>query len=189
MSLETNDQKNATPTPNTRAVYVSATRLTKQTTSSDTWANEIVIMNSVLESHGIEYNANTGICTLNGGVTYRITAQLGWQGSTSENYKFGLFNAEDNIQVGSAAGSNGSTLDVIYTPPADLRYYLKMLPDVEAPDSSYIHPNVGTFLNIVVLPDVPASPTALCAGLATNAILCIKGYLYNLFTRFGRRTK
>jgi hypothetical protein len=147
-------------------VYVSAGRSTEQTISSGTWSDKVVIMDSVLESNGIKYNSKTGMCTLNGGVTYRITAQLGWKGSAERYnatyYAFGLFKCDTNEYIGpmvealspalTSKNASGCVLDVIHTPREDGQYCLKMSSYQKgAGTSSRIRADVSTYMNIVAL--------------------------------------
>ena len=143
---------------------LSARRFTNQQISSgSTWANRNIIMRSDRHDGSIEYDENTGEFTLNGGVTYRITAQLGWLASTPGWYAFGLFDAYTNKQIGPLAESlspnmgtsnaSGGILDVIYTPLDTRPFCLRMSPNVTADSSSRIRFDVSTFLNIVSIPE------------------------------------
>jgi hypothetical protein len=117
-------------------------------------------MNSFLEPSNIEYTKK-GEFRLDAGVTYRITAQLGWQATTTEWYAFCLFNTGTEKQVGTAAEAlpadtpscnvSGGVLDVIHTPEVDGFYCLKILPHVKAGPSSMIRADVGTCMNIIAL--------------------------------------
>jgi len=159
---------------NIPAVYLSARRTTKQIIMSGSWAGRNIVMDSIQESYGISYDTTDGSFTLEGGVTYRVTAQLGWQGSDSYYAAFRLVNSITNEQVGPSAeplgidmyNSNGSSpiLDVIFTPRETGYYCLKMATNVTAPPSSYVRYDVGTFMNIVVLSGRPSA--ALRGGWA-----------------------
>jgi hypothetical protein len=140
--------------------YLSRKRSSPQTITGGTWANVNIKMNSELGSREIEYTEN-GNFTLKAGVTYHITAQLGWKASSPEFYAFGVFNAGNDEQIGPLAEAlppnrktwnvSGGVLDVIYTPDEDGTYCLRMAPNVTAGPSSKIRHDVGTCLNIVVL--------------------------------------
>jgi hypothetical protein len=140
--------------------YLSRKRSSPQTISGGTWANVNIKMDSELGNRGIEYTAN-GNFTLKGGVTYHITAQLGWEATTPEFYAFGVFNVGNDERIGPLAEAlppnrktwnvSGGVLGVIYTPDEDGTYCLRMAPDVTAGPSSKIRHDVGTCLNIVVL--------------------------------------
>ena len=128
-------------------------------------------MNSVLEKNGIEYNPYNGVFMLDGGVTYRITAQLGWKGSSeyydATYYAFGLFNFRTGKYVGpmvealstafNSKHASGCVLDVIHTPVENGSYCLRMSPSSPSSDQDYagtsssIRADVSTFMNIVAL--------------------------------------
>jgi hypothetical protein len=139
---------------------ISSTRSNPQIIETGCWANRNVIMNSFLEPSNIEYTKE-GEFRLDAGVTYRITAQLGWEAKTPEFYAFCLFNTGTKKQVGPAAEAlpsdtpsfnvSGGVLDVIHTPDVDGFYCLKIMPDVKAGPSSMIRADVGTCMNIVAL--------------------------------------
>jgi hypothetical protein len=129
---------------------------------SATWKNNDINM-TVLESRGIEYYSRDGIFVLEGGITYRITAQLTWKNKNKEwyYYKYILINYDTQTQVGTAAealptsapigNTPGTLFDILFTPRETGRYVLRMTPDVTAPASTYIPAKWGAFLNIVAL--------------------------------------
>jgi len=143
------------------ARYLAAVRATNQTISSGNWSNINVIMNSVRESDGITYNSTTGVFTLEGGVTYRITAQLGWQAASNYFYAFRLVNSTTGVQIGpssetlppSLTSSNtpAPVLDIIVTPSTTTDYRLRTAVGMTAGSGEQIRSDVGTFLNIVQL--------------------------------------
>jgi cytoskeletal protein CcmA (bactofilin family) len=155
--------------PNSPAIFLSGRRSVRQTINTGTWAGRNIIMDSIQESFGISYDTNDGSFTLEGGVTYRVTAQLGWQGTDSHYCAFRLINTLTNDQIGPAAevvgltGSNGSSpvLDVIFTPRETGYYCLRMMTNVTASPTSYIRHDVGTYMNILA---VSGRPTATWDG-------------------------
>ena len=63
----------------TEATYFSAGIKYEQVIpEGSSWANTIIVMNTIIKQNGIKYN--NGIITLEAGKTYRVTAQLGFQG-------------------------------------------------------------------------------------------------------------
>ena len=141
------------------AIYLSAVRSNNQTIGSGNWGNVNVIMNSVRESSGITYNSTTGVITLEGGVTYRITAQLGWSASVAYTYGFRLVNSTTGVQIGPDAQTSAPTssftngpgplLDIILTPSTTTDYRLRVSTFVTASTSEQLRSDSGTFLNIV----------------------------------------
>ena len=142
--------------------YLSAIRSTNQKITEGFWGNINIIMNSVRESAGITYNSTTGIITLEGGVTYRITAQLAFSGTTAYNsYAFRLVNSSTGVQIGQAAdpiGANASTgntpasvLDLILTPSTTTSYRLRMVDGLTVGGGEELRSAAGTFLTIVGL--------------------------------------
>ena len=158
--------------------FLSARRKTPQTIFHG-WSYEVVnIVNADAEVHsdGISYSPGAGCFTLKGGVTYRITAQLGWEATTPEFYAFGVFNYDTGGQHGPLAEAlpqisggtynvSGGVLDVIHTPEVDGKYCIRMAPNVKAGPSSKIRADVGTCINIVALASGPA------AGMYTQDFL------------------
>jgi cytoskeletal protein CcmA (bactofilin family) len=144
----------------TPARYLSAGRSTDQT-SGGAWANTNIIMNSVRESSGITYNSTTGVFTLEGGVTYRITAQLQWLAGASYFFGFRLVNSTTGVQIGPQAesismanstnNSSGPVLDLIVTPSVTTDYRLRMGLATAANSGEVIRADSGTFLTIVGL--------------------------------------
>jgi hypothetical protein len=118
-------------------------------------------MNSVRENEGIPYDSTTGVFTLEGGVTYRITAQLGWQASSNYFYAFRLVDSTTGVQIGPSAETlppslNSSNtpapvLDIILTPSTTTDYRLRTGLGMTAGSGEAIRHDVGTFLNIVGL--------------------------------------
>jgi hypothetical protein len=145
------------------ADVLSLRRFTNQTISPGTkWANKIIVLSLSKETtNNVGYNSSTGEFTLQGGKTYRITAQLGWRASSPGWYAFGLFDSKDT-QIGPAAESlssnlntpnaSGAVLDVIHTPYTTGNFRLRMKSGVTADSSSSIRADVSTFLNIVSIP-------------------------------------
>jgi hypothetical protein len=141
-------------------LYLSARRSSKQKLlrGGYKWGNVRILMNDVQKDSTIPYDVS-GNFTLEKGKKYRITAQLGWEASTPEYYKFGLFNADTDEQIGPLAealppnlntyNASSGVLDVIHAPTVTGKYYLKMSSDVTAPRSSVIRDDVSTFLNVV----------------------------------------
>jgi hypothetical protein len=150
-----------------RPQYLSARiKHSQEIPDGSTWANKIINMNNVENQEGIEYSIDSGAIRLEGGKTYRITAQFGIDGEYYRTkpghfFAFGLF-TRDGVQIGPLAealqiglkssNASGGLLDVIHTPAQTGDYCLKMAPNVKA-DSSIILIEFGAFLNIVqVLP-------------------------------------
>jgi hypothetical protein len=134
----------------------------------ETWKDRHINLDNITYNSGInyyEYKRGSNIRWYfkpEGGKTYRVTAQLGWEADTSGYYQFGLFVANDDIQIGplaealppNAYTSNASSglLDVIFTPFRSDPYTLRTSPGMVAGLNSEIRANVGTILNIVELP-------------------------------------
>jgi hypothetical protein len=161
------------------ARYLSAGRSSNQTIGSGTWSNVNVIMNSVSESSGITYNSTTGVITLEGGVTYRITAQLGWSASVAYTYGFRLVNSTTGVQIGPDAQTSAPTssftngpgplLDIILTPSTTTDYRLRMSTFVTASTSEQLRSDSGTFLNIVGM------GSGFTSGLPSTGNIDIRG--------------
>lgn len=145
--------------------FLSVGRATNQTFSS-TWANAAVIMNRILVNSGITYNSTTGIVTLEGGVTYRITAQLGWQSTGGYPFGFRLVESVSQTQVGPAVAETLSTnlnvanppapvLDFLITPTVTTTYQLRTTSSTTAGSNEYIRSDVGTFMTIVSVSSKP----------------------------------
>jgi hypothetical protein len=146
-------------------LYLSARRFTPQAIpAGETWKNKIVNIVQYIptvQSHGISFSPE-GYFELKGGVTYHITAQLGWEADIPGYYTFGLFNMKTGKQIGQIAESlspnadtsdaSGCLLDVIVTPFQSGDYCLRMTSHAGA--SSKIRADVSTFLNVI---EVPAS--------------------------------
>jgi len=159
--VEMNDEDNARQP----LEYLSARLHRPQTISpEETWANKIVnIVGYVPEVKGnnMTFSPDQGWFRLKGGVTYQITAQLGWGAKSWERYAFGLFNYDTGTHYGPLAeilppsGSvqnvSGGVLDVIHTPEVDGKYCIRMSSNVKAGHLSNIRVDVGTVLNIVAL--------------------------------------
>jgi cytoskeletal protein CcmA (bactofilin family) len=161
------------------ARYLSAKRSSNQTIASGNWSNTNVIMNSVHESAGITYNSTTGVFTLEGGVTYRITAQLGWQAAANYFYSFRLVESVSGLQIGQLAealppsitSSNtpAPVLDIIVTPSTTTDYRLRTGLGITAGSGEQIRFEVGTFLTIVGL------GSGFTSGLPTTGNVDIRG--------------
>ena len=143
-----------------KLAYLSARRSTPQIIETGTWATRVVnILESEVKAYGMTFSSD-GYFVLQGGVTYRITAQLGWEATSLEWYAFGLFDSAGK-QIGPAAEAlardlgtwnvSGGVLDVIHTPEQDGKYALRVAPGVKAGPTSRIRADVGTFLNIISL--------------------------------------
>jgi hypothetical protein len=142
-------------TANDIPIYLAAKRFASQRISSGTWGGVVIKMDD--KRGGIEYDIDTGIFTLEGGNTYRVTAQVGWVAGTPEFYAFGVFNVDTGTQIGPLAealppnrdtcNASGGVLDVIFAPPQAGKYHLKMAPNVSASSRSYVNCDC-TFLNI-----------------------------------------
>jgi hypothetical protein len=147
------------------ARYLSAGRSTNQTSGGGSWSNIVIIMNSVRENSGITYNSTTGVFTLEAGITYRITAQLGFQGATGYTYTYRMVEHDTNVQVGTeftvAAptstinNSASGPLDIIFTPTETKDYRLRMAEGVVAGGGEQLRATSGTYLNIVSLSSKP----------------------------------
>jgi hypothetical protein len=144
----------------TSARYLSAGRTTNQT-SAGTWANVNIILDTVRASSGIAYNTSTGVFTLEGGVTYRITAQLNWNSAAVYEFTYRLVNSTTGAQIGPAAeglsmasgsfNSSGPVLDIILTPSVTTDYRLRMATSTTANAGETLRADTGTFLTIVGL--------------------------------------
>ena len=153
------------------ARYLSAGRTTNQT-SAGSWANVNIIMDTVRASSGITYNTSTGVFTLEGGVTYRITAQINFESLASYAFTFRLVNNTTGAQIGPFAesfsmssgsgggggGGGGGTsnpsapvLDIIVTPTTTTDYRLRMATSTTANSGETLRADTGTFLTIVGL--------------------------------------
>ena len=160
------------------ARYLAAGRSNNQT-SGGSWSNVNVIMDSVRESAGITYNSTTGVITLEGGVTYRVTAQLGWTSAVAYTYGFRLVNSTTGVQIGPDAQTSaptssftngpGPVLDIIFTPSTTTDYRLRISTFVTASGAEQIRADSGTFLNIVGL------GSGFTSGLPTTGNVDIRG--------------
>ena len=150
------------------ASYLTARRNTSQRISSGTWEN-VTIKWDVQDNQGnISYYPTMNAFGLRVGVTYRITAQLGWEAKTPEFYQFGLFDVDTGKQIGPLAealppnrnscNASGGLLDVIHTPREGGIVVIRMAPGVKSGPSSSIRADVDTFLNIVTV-DAPNQGT------------------------------
>jgi len=167
------------------AKYLSAGRSSNQTIGSGTWSNINVIMNSVSESSGITYNSTTGVITLEGGVTYRITAQLGWSASVAYTYGFRLVNSTTGVQIGPDAQTSAPTssfnngpgplLDIILTPSTTTDYRLRTSTFVTAGGAEQIRSDSGTFLNIVGM------GSGFSTGLPTTGNIDMRGNIIGAY--------
>jgi len=145
--------------------FLSVSRATSQAFSS-TWANAAVVLNRVLVNSGITYNSTTGIVTLEGGITYRVTAQLGWQSSGGYPFGFRLVESVSQVQVGPGAAETLSTnfnvanppapvLDFLITPTVTTTYQLRTTSSTNAGSNESIRSDVGTFMTIVSVSSKP----------------------------------
>jgi hypothetical protein len=167
------------------ARYLAAVRSTNQTIGSGNWGNVNVIMNSVRESAGITYNTSTGVITLEGGVTYRITAQMGWTSGVAYTYGFRLVNSTTGVQIGPDAQTSaptstftnapGPVLDLILTPSTTTDYRLRMSTFVTAGSAEQIRSDSGTFLNIVGL------GSGFSTGLPTTGNIDMRGNIIGAY--------
>ena len=167
------------------AIYLAASRATNQTIGSGSWSNINVIMNSVRESSGITYNTSTGVITLAGGVTYRITAQMGWTSGTAYTYGFRLVESVSGVQIGPDAQTSaptssftnapGPVLDLILTPSTTTDYRLRMSTFVTASTAEQIRSDSGTFLNIVGL------GSGFSTGLPTTGNIDMRGNIIGAY--------
>jgi hypothetical protein len=131
---------------------------------NESWGNSIVIKMSVLQSQGIVYSEDSGKFMLEGGVTYRITAQLMWKVPTSNRlyFPYKIVNARTGAQVGTAAealgqdnsGGNtpGTLLSTLFTPRDTDEFVLQSGPNSSySVTDAYIPGGIGAYLNIVAL--------------------------------------
>ena len=147
------------------ARYLSAGRNTTQTISSGTWSNIAIVFDSVRESSGITYNSTTGVFTLEAGVTYRVSSQLGFSGGTGYTYAYRLVESVSSVQVGPAFAIAAPTstinntasgpLDMIFTPSATTDYRIRTTENVAAQTGEVLRGNLGTYLNIVSVSSKP----------------------------------
>ena len=144
---------------NSLAKYLSVGRKTNQTISSGSWAKYDVLFDDIHAKSYIEYFPLTGIFKLEGGVTYRVTAQVGWKAFGEYFFAFNLFDLDNNVPVGPRAESLSATLstyntsspvlDIIVTPETTTKYCIRIASDVTAGSGEQIRSDVGTFLTIV----------------------------------------
>ena len=147
------------------ARYLSAGRNTTQTISSGTWSNIAIVFDLVRESSDITYNSTTGVFTLEAGVTYRVSSQLGFSGGTGYTYAYRLVESVSSVQVGPAFATAAPTstinntasgpLDMIFTPSATTNYRIRMTENVGAQSGEVLRGNLGTYLNIVSVSSKP----------------------------------
>jgi len=171
--------------------FLTARRNTSQRISSGTWANNDIEWD-IQESQSITYNPIIRTFELLAGITYRITAQLGWEAKTPEFYAFGLFNYFTDKQIGPLAealppnrdtcNASGGLLDVIYTPEKYGTYVIRIAPSVKAGPSISIRADVSTFLNVVTVDSdflsagrstpqtIPAGETWSNKGIVMNLV-------------------
>jgi len=138
--------------------YLYATRATtNQTIATGTWANRDIIFNSVLASNGISYNTTTGIASLTGGLTYRITAGLAWSAAATYNLEYGLYNGSNVLLsplVQMVQSPNATfnispyTLDFIYTPSTNINVKIRTNGNTTALTGEAIRFDIGTFFSI-----------------------------------------
>jgi hypothetical protein len=148
------------------ARYVSVYLTQNQTISSGTWGNRYIIMDAIREGRGITYDTSSGEFTLEAGITYRITAQLTWEASNSVYfYPFRVYSTALNQQIGipsealpigsASLNTSSSALDMIYTPPSEMKCRLRMGSETgSASSGEELRADLGTFLNIEEINDV-----------------------------------
>jgi hypothetical protein len=189
------------PPPAARpARYLSAQR-TRNQTSSGYWSGQTIIMDTVLEGKGIQYDKTAGTFILEKGITYRIVAQLTWQARTGYYYPFKLINNGTKEQIGilseafacnldRAANTAGTLLDMIVTPSRDIQCCLQMA-EGTAQGGEQLRFDVGTFLNIFeitggFLTELPSIASATIRGNLTgnsanaNNLVAIFGNIGNV---------
>jgi hypothetical protein len=146
------------------SMYLSAA-IKKKTLppSGKNWGDVFDIKMDVLQNRGIVYSQDSGRFTLEGGVTYRITAQLTWivPSNAGSYFKYTVRNVRTGAQVGISAealgldvpGGNtpGTLLDTIFTPRDTDEYVLQTIETPQTSTDSYIPADIGAFLNIVAL--------------------------------------
>ena len=147
---------------NTKGKYVAVGRKTNQKIGiNQSWAGRDVIFDDIRAQSNIEYYPFTGIFRLEGGVTYRITAQLGWKSNGGYSFAFMLYDWDKGVQVYQRAESlsinldtyNASSpmLDIVVTPTTTTKYSLRIADGVTAGKDEEIRYDVGTFLTIVAI--------------------------------------
>ena len=147
--------------------YLSVGRTTDQTRPGSSWANAAVIMDRILVNSGITYNSTTGVVTLEGGITYRVTAQLGWSLFGGYICGFRMVESVSQVQVGPGAaevfgmsitGVNNPpapVLDFLITPTVTTTYQLRTTQASNAGAAEDIRADVGTWMNIVSVSSKP----------------------------------
>jgi hypothetical protein len=154
----------------------------------ETWQNKPINLDTITFNSGITYYEYKRFSYISwfflpeGGKSYRITAQFGWEADTPGNYQFGLFNVNNREQIGPLAEalppnvntSNASSglLDVILTSfRSDEPHALRTSPSMVAGLYSEIRANMGTILNIV---ELPASKSFLSTRRFTDQLINTK---------------
>jgi hypothetical protein len=124
-------------------------------------------MDRILVNSGITYNATTGIVTLEGGITYRVTAQLGWSLAGGYVCGFRMVESVSQTQVGpggaetfsmSITGVNNPptpVLDFLITPTVTTTYQLRTSGATNCGAAEDIRFDVGTWMNIVSVSSKP----------------------------------
>jgi len=147
--------------------FLSVTRATNQPRPGGTWANAAVILDRVLVNSGITYNSTTGIVTLEGGITYRVTAQLGWDTAGGYILGFRMVESVSQTQVGLAAAETfgmsvtgvnnppAPVLDFLITPTVTTTYQLRTTQSTNAGAAEDVRFDVGTFMTIVSVSSKP----------------------------------
>jgi len=147
--------------------FLSVSRATDQPRSGGTWANAAIILDRVLANSGITYNSTTGVVTLEGGITYRVTAQMGWDSAGGYIFGFRMVESVSQTQVGpgaaetfamSVSGVNNPTapvLDFLITPTVTTTYQLRTTGATNAGAAEAVRFDVGTFMNIVSVSSKP----------------------------------
>jgi hypothetical protein len=143
------------------ARYVSVKRTQDQEIKPGTkWKDTVIVMDSITEQNGVQYDVTKGTFKLEKGVTYRITAQLTWIATNgSYRYPFKLINYDTGEQIGILAeaippkinntnDTAGAIFDILHTPKNDITCCLKM-GECDAGNVEKLRHDVGTFLNIV----------------------------------------
>ena len=147
---------------NTRGEYLALGRKTNQTISSGSWANRDVIFDDIRAQSDIEYFPTSGNFNLKGGVTYHISAQLGWQAVGGYFFAFMLYDWNKGAQVCQRAESisinynvsanpSSPVLDIVLTPTTTTMYSLRIASDITAGKDEEIRYDVGTFLTIIAI--------------------------------------
>ena len=147
---------------NTRGKYLALGRKTNQKISSGSWANRDVIFDDIRAQSDIEYFPSSGTFRLEGGVTYHINAQLGWQAVGGYFFAFMLYDWNKGVQVYQRAESisinynvsanpSSPVLDIVLTPTTTTLYSLRIASDITAAKDEEIRYDVGTFLTIIAI--------------------------------------